>query len=238
MGLFGQWLGSTEVPVWPMAGVERAILVGWKVKTHQLRGNSQVRFTKDAWDGLADGSITVTFRRWKRCQVIVGNQYRSAAGMLEVDSCDVIDESQVIDTDAVLAGRTSTTDVLEQLGPASNDTILYRIRFHVAGPDPRTQLALTTPSPEELADILNRLARLDARSSHGPWTQDVLQVIHDQPAVRAPDLAEGFGRETKPFKIDVRKLKGLGLTQSQRVGYNISPRGLAVLDALRDGRLR
>ncbi len=191
-----------------------------------------MRFTKDAWDGLADETITVTFRRWKRCQVIVGNQYRSTAGMLEVDACDVIDEDEINDVDAQKAGRQSAADALDQLGPASQDTALYRIRFHLAGPDPRTQLAITVPNDDELADILERLARLDARSSHGAWTQAVLQVIHDQPAVRAPDLAAGFGRETKPFKLDVRKLKGLGLTQSQRVGYNISPRGQAVLDAL------
>ncbi len=192
-----------------------------------------MRFTKDAWDGLADGSITVTFRRWKRCQVIVGNQYRSTAGMLEVDACDVITEGEITDADASKAGRNSATDALEQLGEATDDTTLYRVRFHLAGPDPRTELAITLPTEDELVDILKRLARLDARSSHGAWTQAVLQVIHDQPAVRAPDLAEGFGRETKPFKLDVRKLKGLGLTQSQRVGYNISPRGSAVLDALK-----
>jgi hypothetical protein len=45
--------------------------------------------------------------------------------------------------------------------------------------------------------------------------------------VRAPDLAASFGRETQPFKIDVRKLKALGLTESLTVGYRISPRGQA-----------
>jgi hypothetical protein len=33
------------------------------------------------------------------------------------------------------------------------------------------------------------------------------------------------GRETAPFKIDVRKLKALGLTRSFDVGYELSPRG-------------
>lgn len=192
-----------------------------------------MRFTKDAWDGLADETITVTFRRWKRCQVVVGNQYRSTAGMLEVDTCDVIDDADITDVDARLAGRESAVDALEQLGPTTPDTLLYLVRFHLAGPDPRTQLAQTIPTGDDLAEVLTRLARLDKASKIGPWTRSVLQVIHDQPAVRAPDLAGGFGRETKPFKLDVRKLKGLGLTQSQRIGYNLSPRGLAVLDALK-----
>ena len=192
-----------------------------------------MRFTKDAWEGLADGSITVTFRRWKRCQVIVGNHYRSTAGMLEVDACEVIAESDVSDTDAIHAGRESAADVLDKLGPATAETTLYRVRFHVAGPDPRTELAQTTPTEDETVDILKRLDRMDGRSKYGAWTRETLQAIHDQPGVRAPDLAAGFGRETKPFKLDVRKLKGLGLTQSLRVGYNISPRGEAILRALR-----
>jgi ribosomal protein S19E (S16A) len=47
--------------------------------------------------------------------------------------------------------------------------------------------------------------------------------------VRAPDLAASVGRETKPFKIGVRKLKELGLTESLPVGYRLSPRGRAFL---------
>ncbi len=58
---------------------------------------------------------------------------------------------------------------------------------------------------------------------------DVLQTIQARPAVRAPDLAASFGRETAPFKLDVRKLKALGLTISLPVGYRLSPRGEAFL---------
>jgi hypothetical protein len=39
--------------------------------------------------------------------------------------------------------------------------------------------------------------------------------------------------ETQAFKTDVRKLKGLGLTESLEVGYRLSPRGVALLAALR-----
>ena len=50
--------------------------------------------------------------------------------------------------------------------------------------------------------------------------------------MRAADLAAAFGREMLPFKVDVRKLKELGLTESLRPGYRLSPRGRAVLEAL------
>ena len=41
--------------------------------------------------------------------------------------------------------------------------------------------------------------------------------------MRAGDLAASVGRETQPFKTDVRKLKNLGLTLSLDVGYRLSP---------------
>ena len=55
-------------------------------------------------------------------------------------------------------------------------------------------------------------------------------MIAAQPATRAADLAAGFGRETLPFKNDVRKLKNLGLTESLEVGYQLSPRGRAFIE--------
>jgi hypothetical protein len=57
----------------------------------------------------------------------------------------------------------------------------------------------------------------------------VLEPIAARPATRAPDLAASLGRETAPFKADVRKLKELGLTESLLVGYRLSPRGRAYL---------
>ena len=57
----------------------------------------------------------------------------------------------------------------------------------------------------------------------------MLRLIAEKPGVRAPDLAASLGRETLPFKRDVRKLKELGLTRSLPVGYEISPRGRAYL---------
>ena len=36
-----------------------------------------VSFSKPFWPGLADGTITLTFRRWKRPQAVAGNDYRT-----------------------------------------------------------------------------------------------------------------------------------------------------------------
>ena len=107
------------------------------------------------------------------------------------------------------------------------------MQLHLAGPDPRVALRDQVPSQDEVAAIVERLRRLDRASTSGPWTSAVLQMIADRPTVRAPELAASFGRDTAPFKIDVRKLKELGLTESLRIGYRLSPRGQAVLAALR-----
>ena len=116
-------------------------------------------------------------------------------------------------------------------GLGASELPTYRIRFRLAdGPDPRSVLAATvTLSDDDVAEIRLRLARLDRSSSHGSWTAEVLRTIAARPGVRAADLAAGFGRETQAFKVDVRKLKNLGLTSSLEVGYRVSPRGEAYL---------
>ena len=116
---------------------------------------------------------------------------------------------------------------------------VYRIAFHaVTEPDPRAELAANaTLTDDDVAEITKRLDRLDRASTHGPWTRAVLDVIAAHPATRAPDLAAGFGRETAPFKIDVRKLKNLGLTISLPVGYQLSPRGAAYRNRITEPRV-
>jgi hypothetical protein len=74
---------------------------------------------------------------------------------------------------------------------------------------------------------------MDRASMRGPWTLTFLRLIAENPAVRAPDLAASLGWETRVFKPHVRRLKELGLTESLKIGYRISPRGQAVLDFAR-----
>jgi hypothetical protein len=189
-----------------------------------------VLFAKWAWDGVADGSITVTFRRWKRRQAVAGHVYRTAAGRIVVTAVDVVDEAAVTDADARASGYPSAAALLGDLR-GTPELPLYRIRFHaVSDPDPRDELAATaTLTDDERADLDRRLDRLDRASRHGPWTRQVLELVAARPAVRAGDLAEALGRERLDFKVDVRKLKALGLTLSLPVGYRLSPRGEAYL---------
>ena len=182
--------------------------------------------------GLADGTIDVCFRRWRRRQVVAGNRYRSMIGMVLVSEVDVVeDDSAISEDDARRAGYRSVAELRADLRPPSPDTTLFRLVLRrVDEDDPRSVLAATSELTEdERAELDRRLDRLDRASSSGPWTRTVLQLIADRPAVRAADLAASLGRERAPFKLDVRKLKGLGLTLSLEVGYRLSPRGEAYL---------
>jgi hypothetical protein len=184
-------------------------------------------------DAVQDGSVTVTFRRWKRVQAIAGHRYRTAVGMIEVEQVDVVDPATITNADAKRSGYPSADAVRTDLR-GTDDLPVYRVRFHaVHEPDPRDELAATADlSVDDIAEITKRLDRLDRASSSGPWTRATLALIAERPEVRAGDLADAVGRERAPFKLDVRKLKNLGLTLSLPVGYRISPRGRAYLDAV------
>jgi hypothetical protein len=185
-------------------------------------------FRQSFWAGLADGSVTVAFRRWKRPTVRTGGRQTTPAGVLAIDHVGEIDEADITDADARRAGFADRDALLAEL--AGRAGRLYRIEFHLAGADPRIALrersALT---PDDLAELERRLSRLDSASTHGRWTDDALRLIAARPGVRAGDLAEAMGRERLAFKTDVRKLKALGLTESLPVGYRLSPRGEAWL---------
>src|SRR5919108_2558129 len=180
-------------------------------------------FHLDVLRRIGEGEVTLAFRRWRRPTVKAGGTLRTRAGVLAIVSVEVVDERDVTDADARRAGAEDREGLLGGLPGAGP---LHRIEFRVAGPDPRIALRERGKiTPAERAEIDARLARLDAASRHGPWTEKVLRLIAERPATRAPDLAASLGRETAPFKADVRKLKELGLTESLRVGYRLSPRG-------------
>jgi hypothetical protein len=138
--------------------------------------------------------------------------------------------SRIRRADAVAAGYRTVADAVADLrGDPGDPVYLLRVR-PVDEPDPRDVLAHDTElSTSDIEEIARRLARYDAVSARGPWTEETLDIIRRRPAVRAGDLAAELGREMPPFKVDVRKLKNLGLTISLEVGYRLSPRGEAYL---------
>jgi len=182
-------------------------------------------------DGIRAGAITCAFRCWRRPSVRSGGTLLTAAGQLEILAVTPIEPGDIAEADARRAGYASTAAVVAGLGQR-RDGMLYRIDFGRLRPDPRVALrAQTALTAAELTLLRARLDRLDAAAAGGPWTRRALEAIRLHEGRRAADLCRQVGQERLPFKVNIRKLKALGLTESLEVGYRLSPRGHAVLAA-------
>jgi len=182
-------------------------------------------------DGIRDGTITLAFRRWRRPSVRSGGTLLTAAGQLSITSVDEVAMTRISNGDARRAGYTSREELLTEL-QNRNEGKVYRIELGALRVDPRVALRQSASLSERESDeIARRLRRLDERAAQGPWTRQTLDLIRSRPAVRAGDLCRLVGMELQPFKLNVRKLKTLGLTESLEVGYRLSVRGAAFLQS-------
>ena len=181
--------------------------------------------------GLAEGRIDRTFRRWAVVRPKVGSRFTTSAGVVEVTSIERVTEADLTEDDAYAACFESREALLRWTA-RKGEGDLYRIGIAVAGPDPR--LALRDTDRLETADIAaitTRLQRMD-RAAERPWTRQVLEQIRRHPGVVSTVLAADAGQERPAYKLRVRRLKALGLTESLVRGYRLSPRGAAYLRAL------
>ena len=178
-------------------------------------------FPKKLWAGLEDGSITLAFRRWAKSAAKAGSSQRFAGGVLAFEKVQVVTLKSITAAEAKRAGFAKKDELLSTL---QGDGQLYRIELRYAGADNRVELRQQPLTPAEIETLQKRLTRWQA--------VPILQAIRANPGRRAPDLAASFGKETLPFKAQVRRLKELGLTESLRIGYRLSPRGAELLEHL------
>jgi hypothetical protein len=185
-------------------------------------------FTHDVASGLADGTITLTFRTWSKPQAKSGGRYRTGGLLLEVDSVTRVDLMLISDGDAQRAGYMSAEELRRKLAKKGQGGAVWRVEFRCLGADDRiARRNDDTLDHEKLAKLAARLARLDRASSTGPWTRKTLRLIASHPGVVSTTLALRMNMDRPTFKINVRKLKELGLTESLEVGYRLSPLGEA-----------
>ncbi|SDG55799.1 hypothetical protein [Klenkia brasiliensis] len=189
-----------------------------------------MRISPAELDAVVAGTVDLAFRRWDRPRVLPGTRMRTRVGLVEVTSVDVVDPQGLTEDDARRAGARDLAALQRGLALHA-DRPVHRVGIRFAGEDPRAVLRRTVPTDDEVAALQARLDRLDRASSTGPWTAAALAIIDAHPERRAPELAEELGRPTPEFKRDVRKLKELGLTESLDIGYRLSARGGAVVDA-------
>jgi len=185
-------------------------------------------------EGIAGGGISLVLRRWDVARAKPGGTQRTMAGTIRIDAvAEHPHDYRVTERQARAAGYPDAATAQAELERRqAKHTYLISVSF--LGADERPALAAgDTLAAADVAAITARLDRLDTASESGPWTRRYLRLVADNEAVRAPNLAAGEGLDVPRFKRRVRRLKELGLTISLGVGYRLSPRGRAFLEATR-----
>ena len=186
-------------------------------KVHQLKG-------------IKSGSITYAFRRWEKPNVKKGSTMKTAVGVIRVTDVEKINENSITKADASRAGYENVDSLMKALNKIASGSV-YKVKLKYESEDPRIELREKTDlSDEDFKKLMAKLDRLD--KTRGPWVLIVMKLIKRYPERRAGDLAEIMRMDKLDFKVNVRKLKNLGLTVSHEIGYSLSPLGDIVLDKL------
>ncbi|MGP0110629.1 MAG: ASCH domain-containing protein [Acidimicrobiales bacterium] len=93
-----------------------------------------MEFSRELRTSVLSGDITVSFRLWQRPQVKAGGRYCVAEGQIEVDSVELIPFAFIDEADIRRAGETDLESLRRRAahaGPIHDETVLYRIEFHV-----------------------------------------------------------------------------------------------------------
>lgn len=185
-------------------------------------------FKMDVLKRVAAGEVTLAFRRWKKPTVRAGGTLRTPMGVLAIDDVKIVDASAITVRDAAKAGSASLAELRHEL--AGREGEVYRIAFHLAGADPRIALRGDAKlTAEDVAKIDARLAAMDARAD-APWTLKALKRIGEKEGEVSTELAKRLGMDRAKLKLELRKMKELGLTESLEVGYRLSARGKAYVN--------
>jgi hypothetical protein len=97
-----------------------------------------VQFSPELRERVADGTITVSYRLWSRPKVKVGRIYRSGEVSIEIDDIDLVPFSSITDEDFAQTGESDRETLRKRTahsGPVHDDTLVYRVEFHVVPPD-------------------------------------------------------------------------------------------------------
>lgn len=97
-----------------------------------------MEFSRELRDAVIAGDVSVSFRLWQRPRVRVGGRYQVGPATLQVDSIELVPFASITRADV----RRSGEDSLEALrsraahaGPIGDETLLYRIEFHILDGD-------------------------------------------------------------------------------------------------------
>ncbi|MGH8994642.1 MAG: ASCH domain-containing protein [Acidimicrobiales bacterium] len=93
-----------------------------------------MEFSRKLRSSVLSGDITVSFRLWQRPQVKAGGRYHVGDGQIEVDSVEMIPFAFIEEADIRRTGEADMESLRQRAahaGPIRDETVLYRIEFHV-----------------------------------------------------------------------------------------------------------
>lgn len=96
-----------------------------------------MEFSRELRAGVMSGDITVSFRLWRRPRVKEGGRYLVGPAQIEVDCVELVPFAAITDADVRQSGekdRESLRRRAAHAGPVADDTLLYRVEFHLASP--------------------------------------------------------------------------------------------------------
>lgn len=103
-------------------------------------------FRQEILQGIADGRVTLAFRRWRRPPPADGSSLRSPVGVLRLERVTVIDEGDITAQDIERTGM--SREALR--ASLAGDGTLLRIEIRLVGDDPRIALRQQLPESESL----------------------------------------------------------------------------------------
>lgn len=182
--------------------------------------------------GIKSGKITLAFRKWQKPSVKSGSLLHTSVGLVEIRKIEIVNENNITDKDALNAGFADKNQLLKSFRHNSTGTI-FKIFVNYYSEDPRIKLREQNKlTDEQYNELKEKLKRLDKFSKQGDWTKSVLLAIKENPNLHAIGIANLTGFEKEWLKLNIRKLKNLGLTVSHNVGYEISPLGQIFIEKL------
>ena len=93
-----------------------------------------MQFSRELVEAVISGEVTVSFRLWRRPQVKVGGRYPVGQTHIEIDSIEMLPFASITPADVRRSGdadRGSLRARAAHAGPIADDTLLYRLEFHV-----------------------------------------------------------------------------------------------------------
>lgn len=182
---------------------------------------------------IENGKIYTAFRKWSRPSVSESGTLLTPVGQLRIKSLNKVEYKQITDDEIIQAGYENRKELDKELAFKDSGDI-YRIEFELEGVDPRIELRENVEiSNDEMTKVIAKLKRLDASGKVKNWTYKVIEIVDSEPGKYAIEYSSKLGYEKEWFKLNIRKLKNLGLTISLTDGYEISPRGKVVLKELK-----